>query len=140
MKRSTLLVLAFLIAGGAAFAQDADPITEATVHAREDAGSYKGTGWGSLAFGASVLLSPLLGGGGVILAANLVEPYVDIPTARLAQAQKEFTDTSDLLLYQSQYQEEMVEPMQKERSRRAWIGTGIGFGVNLLLIVALLGA
>ena len=140
MKRSILLVLALVIAGGVVFAQDADPITEATVHAREDAGSYKGPGWGSLAFGASVLLSPLIGGGGVIVAANLVEPDVDIPTARLAQAQKEFTDTSDLLLYQSQYQEEMVEPMQKQRSRRAWIGTGIGFGLNVLLIVALLGA
>ena len=140
MKRSFLLVLAILVAGGVVFAQDADPITEATVHAREDAGSYEGTGWGSLAFGASVLLSPLFGGGGVIVAANLVEPRADIPTSRLARAQEQFPEASDLFLYKSQYREEMVEPMQKQRSRRAWIGTGIGFGLNVFLIVALLGA
>ena len=140
MKRLVLFLMVIVIAGSVAVAQEADPITEATVHAREDAGSYKATGWGSLAFGASALLSPLFGGGAVIVAANLVEPDVDIPTARLAAAQNEFTDASDLLLYRSQYEEEMTEPMQKQRSRRAWIGTGIGFGVNLLLLVAIASA
>jgi hypothetical protein len=140
MKRSILLLMVIAIAAGAATAQDPDPITEATLHAREDAASYKATGWGSLAFGASVLLSPLLGGGGVIVAANLVEPDVDLPTARLAAARRTFTDGSDLLLYQAQYQEEMERPVQKKRSRRAWAGTGIGFGVNLVLLIAIFSA
>ena len=138
MKRIVLVLMVITLVAATGFARDADPITEATIHAREDAGKYKATGWGSLAFGASVLLSPLFGGGGVIVAANLAEPNVDIPTARMAQAQDMFADASDLLLYQSQYQEEMVDPIQKQRSRRAWLGTGIGFGLNLLLISMLL--
>jgi hypothetical protein len=95
-------------------------------------------GWGSLVFGASLLLSPLLGGGGVILAANTIEPSVDVPPARLAETQKEFTDTSDLLPYRAQYQETMIKPIRSDRSRRAWIGTGIGFALNLWIIYALL--
>ena len=59
------------------------------------------------------------------------------PPARLAEAQKEFTDTSDLLLYKAQYQETMIKPIRSDRSRRAWIGTGIGFAVNLLIIPAI---
>ena len=37
-------------------------------------------------------------------------------------------------------QESMAGPIQKARSKRAWVGTGIGFGVNLLLIMAVLSA
>lgn len=57
-----------------------------------------------------------------------------------AAAQDEFSEANELLLYQAQYQETMRSPIQRDRSRRAWIGTGIGFGVNLIIIIAVLGA
>jgi len=82
MKRTVLILMAITVLSATAVAQDADPITEATIHAREDGGKYKATCWGSLAFGPSVLLSPLFGGSRLIVATNLAEPNADIPTVR----------------------------------------------------------
>lgn len=150
MRNVVILCVVLVVAGGGAFATtgdapspaaaEADPIMDAMQHAQQDGRSYQASGWGALAFGASILFSPLFGGGGVILAANLVEPRVDVPPARMATAHQEYGRGTDLHLYQSQYQQSMADPIQRDRSRRAWIGTGIGFGVNLALWMLLLAA
>ena len=140
MKRLVTIAIFTALAAAAVAADGPDPIADAMAHARIDSVGYTATGWGALAFGASALISPLLGGGAVIIAANVIEPDVDIPAARLAEAQDAYESGNDILLYQSQYQESMAGPIQEARSRRAWIGTGIGFGVNLLLIMAILGS
>ena len=140
MKRLCVTLAILSLAVSAVSAQEADPIAEARADALMDARSYRATGWGAMAFGATVLVGPLLGGGGVIVAAYVMEPVVDIPIARVASARETFADSSDVYLYQQQYQESMEEPMQKDRSRRAWIGTGIGFGVNLAVFTLLVAA
>lgn len=139
MKRVLVVLTILTIAAASVAAADApDPIADAMAHARVDASRHTATGWGAMAFGASVILGPLLGGGAVIIAANVVEPSVELPTMRLAEAQKAYPDNSQMLLYQAQYQESMVQPIQKDRSRRAWIGTGLGFGLNLVLVSLIL--
>lgn len=127
------LVLLLTLGLAAAFG---DPIADAMTDAELDAQDYRAKGWGALAFGASTLVSPLLGGGSVILAANLMEPDIDVPPRRLAAAQEEYGNDNDLLLYRAQYQDSMATPIQADRSRRAWIGTGIGFGVRLVVVAA----
>lgn len=138
MKRFFLVIAVVVIACGSAFGQSSDPIASAMEHASEDGDAYRATGWGAMAFGASVLLSPLLGGGGVIIVANVAKPDVDLPSARLSSARDSFGSGEDVMLYRSQYEESMEDPIQRNRSRRAWIGTGIGFGVNLVLVSILL--
>ena len=140
MKRFVMVVVVVALAGVALSAQESDPIADARAHAMIDSAEYRATGWGAMAFGASVLLSPLLGGGGVILAANMVTPNVPLPPSRMAEAQRAYESPSDLMLYRSQYAESMTRPIQRARSRRAWIGTGIGVGVNIVLISMLLAA
>ena len=138
MKKAVVLLLSLTLVAGFAAAQSANPIVRATEHAQLDGELYKVTGWVAMAFLASAALGPLLGGGAVIIAANLIEPKVEVPAIRMAEAQKDFEETSDILLYQAQYKESMVKPVRKARSRRAWIGTGIGFGVRLILITAII--
>ena len=148
MRKTVLIVVVLAVAGGVVFATtgetpagavtEPDPIMDAIHHAQQDGRSYQASGWGALAFGASIVFSPLFGGGGVILAANLIEPRVDVPPARMATAHREYGRGTDLHLYQQQYQETMAEPIKRDRSRRAWIGTGIGFGVNVALWTLLL--
>ena len=147
MKHLALVGIALVLLGGTAAAQEsssgdrqADPISMATTDAMTDAAGYRARGWGAMAFVASALLSPLLGGGGVILAANMADPAVQVPPMRLAAAQSEFDEANELLLYQAQYQETLREPIRRDRSRRAWIGTGIGFGINLIIVFAVLAA
>lgn len=124
-----------LISASASAIEAPDPIADATTAARIDSVGYKATGWGALAFGASVVLSPLLGGGAVIVAAKVVEPNVAVPPARLAEVQGTYDSATDVMLYQGQYQETMAAPIQKARSKQAWIGTGIGVGFNLLVLM-----
>lgn len=138
MKRFILIVGVLVAAAGMVSAESVDPISSATAHAAEDAEDYTATGWGAMAFGASVLLSPLLGGGGVIVAANVAEPNVDLPSGRLSFAQESFESGQDVMLYRSQYEESMEDPIKRSRSRRAWFGTGIGLAVNVTLIAILL--
>ncbi|MCK4516611.1 MAG: hypothetical protein KAU31_15225 [Spirochaetaceae bacterium] len=140
MKRIITVAIFVALATGAVAADEPNPIADAMAHARIDSAGYEAIGWGALAFGGSALIGPLLGGGAVIIAANVIEPDVSIPAARIAEAQDSYETSSEVLLYQAQYQESMAKPIQKARSRRAWIGTGIGFGVNLLLISAILGS
>ena len=137
MKKAVVLLLSLTLVAGFAAAQSANPIiVRATEHAQLDGELYKVTGWGAMAFLASALI-PLLGGGAVIIAANLIEPRVEVPAIRMAEAQEEFEETSDILLYQAQYRESMVKPIRKARSRKAWIGTGVGFGVHVILIATI---
>ena len=138
MKRVIALIVVLCLVTGVVAASQPDPIREAMLHAEIDSADYRAAGWGSLAFLASVVLSPLFGGGGVIVAANVVEPSVSVPPARLAEAQRTWDDSGDIMLYQAQYRQSMTRPIQRSRSRRAWIGTGIGFGVNVVLISMLL--
>ena len=149
MRKAVLLCMVLVAASGAfATTGDArspegtepDPIMDAMQHAQQDGRSYQASGWGALAFGASLVLSPLFGGGGVILAAHLIEPRAEVPPARMATAHREYGRGTDLVLYQAQYQESMADPIKRDRSRRAWIGTGIGFGVNVALWILLLAA
>ena len=141
MKRIILLVtIASLLSAGIVAAEEPDPIMDARAHAQMDGSRYNATGWGFLAFGASALFSPLLGGGTVIVLANVIQPDVDVPPPRLAEAQSTYDSSNELVVYQSQYQESMERPIQKDRSRRAWLGTGIGFALNLVLIYAILAA
>ena len=139
MKRLLAMVLILTFIAATASTADADPIMDARAHATIDASGYRATGWGAMAFGASVVLSPLLGGGTVIVLANVLRPDVELPTARMADAQKTYESGNDLMLYHSQYQESMERPVQKDRSRRAWIGAGIGLAVNFVIILAILG-
>ena len=138
MKKLLLVVIGIAVLGGTVLAQQPDPISDARAHATIDAAEYRATGWGAMAFGASVLLSPLFGGGGVIVAANVITPDVALPPSRLADAQRSYESSNDFMLYQAQYRETKAKPIQQARSRRAWLGTGIGFGVNVLLISLLL--
>ena len=138
MKRFVMIVVVLALTGAMLSAEQRDPIADAQAHAMIDMGEYRATGWGAMAFGASVLFSPLLGGGGVIVAANMVTPAVPLPPSRMAEALRAYDSGSDLMLYQSQYAESMARPVQRDRSRRAWIGTGIGLGVNIVLVSLLL--
>jgi hypothetical protein len=78
----------------------------------------------------------------LLLAGTLGAQETSPITAATADALADASNykASDLMLYQAQYQEAMKEPIRRDRSRRAWIGTGIGFGVNLVIVFALLGA
>ncbi len=129
MKRLFAILMLTMIATGIAVAAEPDPIADAMADAQIDLTGYKATGWGALASGASLFVSPLLGGGAVIVAANMIEPDVPIPTRRLATAQDAYETSNDLMLYQAQYQESTAGPIQKARSKRAWVGTGIATGV-----------
>lgn len=138
MKRLVIVMVAIALMSVTVSAEQPDPIADARAHAMIDAAEYRATGWGAMAFGASVLFSPLLGGGGVIVAANMITPSVPLPPSRMAAAQRSYESGSDLMLYQSQYAQSMARPIQRARSRRAWIGTGIGVGVNIVLISLLI--
>ncbi len=139
MRRIITVVILMALVAGVVAADEPNPIADAMAHARIDSAGYEATGWGALAFGASALVSPLLGGGAVIIAASLIDPDQGVPAVRIAGARDAYETSSDVL-YQAQYRESMEGPIQKGRSRRAWIGTGIGFGINLLLIMAVLSA
>ena len=69
---------------------------------------------------------------------SISRTLASISVAFGASAQNAYDSSNELLLYQSQYQESMERPIQKDRSRRAWIGTGIGFALNLVVIYAVL--
>jgi len=102
MKRQLAMVLIVAFVAGAVFAEETNPIADARADATIDGSDYNATGWGAMAFGASVLLSPLLGGGSVIVLANVIRPEAELPTARMAEAQKRYESSNDMMLYQSQ--------------------------------------
>ena len=96
-------------------------------------------GWGLGAFAASLLLSPLLGGGVTIIAAYTVSGEVNVSPIRLAAVEKEFPGNSMALqYYATQYTKKYDELKKKGQAKAAWIGTGAGFVVNLVLLSAIL--
>jgi hypothetical protein len=145
MKRLLFVILLIGMVSGATFAltadadaeaeSETDPIKAAIEHAGIDGFTYEATGWGWLAFGASSLVSPLLGGGGVIIAASMIDPNEKVPLVRRESARQEYSG-SDFLLYQEQYRDSIAEFIQSDRSRRAWIGAGISLGVSVVFWVS----
>jgi hypothetical protein len=139
MKKSIFWIIAVLVILPGIYADEVNPTTDGQLDARLDAENYKAQGWGLLAFGASALFSPLLGGGIVIGVAYLAQGGADIPPIiRIAEAEEKYDDNIDVAMYQMQYKKTYINLRNKQRARRAWIGTGIGFGVNLLIITYLL--
>ena len=142
MKRLLFVILLIGMVSGATFAltadaeaeaeaeSETDPIKAAIEHAEIDGFAYEATGWGWYAFGASLLVTPLFGGGGMILAANMIDPNEKVPIVRRESARQEYSG-SDFMLYQEQYRDSIAEFIQRDRSRRAWIGTGIALGVSV---------
>ena len=140
MKRVLMaLSLVFLVVayGAAENAGLGDAMILGRQHAEMDTSDHESTGWGWGAFGASVLLSPLFGGGGVIVAAYM-SGEERIPIHRLAWAQEEFSDNSTALYtYQNEYEDVAKEMRRDANVKSAWIGTGVGFGINLVFVIAL---
>lgn len=112
-------------------------MTAGAEHAHIDGEEYKARGWGALAYGASLAIGPLFGGGGVVLAAYAIEPDIWPPSARLTEAQNTYEEYSDVLLYRTEYQETIAGYVRRERARRAWIGTGLGVATYAVIAGAL---
>ena len=96
-------------------------------------------GWGLGAFGASLLASPLLGGGLTILAAYNTGGTVIVPLERSAELKKMYPENLDALhAYENKYLETYTALKKKGQGKAAWVGTGAGFVVNLFLVASML--
>ena len=136
MKKLFLIVLTLCTV--TAFADStADAMVSARLHASQDVKNHNTAGWGWGSFGLSLLLSPLLGGGIMIISAydSGDEP---VPAPRFAWASREFDDDSTaLLIYESEYTEMANEARKKKNVSAAWTGTLSAFAVNMIIILAI---
>jgi len=112
---------------------ETDVLQAATYDAYLDGQSYNSFGWGLASYGASVLLSPLLGGGITIICAYTVGE-AQISATRSAEINEEYPDSRSAAIYTAKYKEELTKIQHKKNGAAAWGGTGLGF-LTLLVII-----
>ena len=139
MKRLLAVVaLVFFAATYSTADATMDAAVSGRMHAEMDLSDYIDAGWGWGSFGLSLLLSPLLGGGGVIIAASL-SGAGDVPIHRLSLAQEEFSDNQTAFYtYQKEYEKEATKIRRVANLNQAWIGAGVALGINLVIVIAIL--
>ncbi len=94
-------------------------------------------GWGIGAFLASVLFSPLIGGGATIVAAYTIGGSVEAPAAKMGEVEQMYPGNyMALKAYEDQYKETYASIKKKRQAKAAWYGTGVGFALNFILIVS----
>ena len=114
-------------------------VNKAKIKAAKDAEEKSRTGWIVGSTLASLVLSPLLGGLGSVAIAYNTGGETSIPTSDMMQLQSEYGDDFNVnMIYAETYQNEYKRIIRKRNGGGAWIGTGIGFAVNMVLILAIL--
>jgi len=138
------LVVMQMILPCIAYAQDSGNVDyrKLEMNAEQDAKSdlkVSKVGWTIGALGASVLLSPLLGGGATIIAGYSMGGDVKVPTARIGEIQQQYPDNfTAVKAYEDKYIDTYKTLKKKAQGKAAWAGTGIGFAINLVLISMIL--
>ncbi|NHZ85982.1 MAG: hypothetical protein GWP19_08885 [Planctomycetia bacterium] len=92
------------------------------------------TGWGVGAFLASVVASPLLGGGiTVIMAGNVGD--VKVPASRRQVIMEKYPNSpKPFTYYEDKYVANYTQIKKKGQRSAAWKGVGAGFLLNLIII------
>lgn len=135
-KKGVLIVAALLLVSQGLFAASrADAIVDAQTDATVDGQSYSAFMNGLGAFGLSLLISPLLGGG-ISIALAYIPPQVVIPASRLAIAQDKYKDSDIVLVYKTQYEDSLSKAERDKNAAAAWTGTGLAFGLLLVIILS----
>ena len=112
---------------------------QASRDAARDAGDFKPSWWGFGAFSASILISPLIGGGIVTLVGYTVEGDVQVPAMRMVEIEERYGDDYRLLdVYEEEYEKTYGNIKKQRQGGRALLGTGIAFGVYVVLYAAIL--
>jgi hypothetical protein len=150
-----LVVIMTMVPGAALFAQKSagersdtagsespaprEVARQASRDAANDAGDFKPSWWGFGGFAASMLISPLIGGGIVTLVGYTVEGDVQVPAMRMVEVEERYGNDYRLLdVYEEEYQDTYGKIKKQRQGGRALLGTGIAFGVYVALYAALL--
>lgn len=133
-----LLAPLALSAQDATGSDEAPSVREVARQARRDAANdaddFQPSWWGTGAYAASLLLSPLLGGGVVTIIGYTAEGSVNTPAARMVQAEDEYGEDYRLLdVYEEEYEETFAEEKTRTQGNRALLGTGLAVGTYLLI-------
>ena len=113
-------------------------VNKAKIKAAKDAEEKSRAGWIVGSTLASCLL-PLLGGLCSVAIAYNTGGETSLPTSDMMQLQSEYGDDFNVnMIYTESYQNEYKRIIRKRNGGGAWIGTGIGFAVNMVLILAIL--
>jgi hypothetical protein len=135
MRTAGVVMLLVFAAVSLRALDDSQIILDAQTDAGVDGKSHSGFGWGAAAFGASVLLSPLLGGGAVIIMAYTTG-HGELPTSRVVAIQSKYNgDANAILLYKTQYEESLTKIERRKNGGAAWAGAGIGLAVLVIVAV-----
>jgi hypothetical protein len=112
---------------------------QASRDAARDAGDYTPSWWGFGGFAASMLISPLIGGGIVTLVGYTVEGDVQVPAMRMVEVEERYGDDYRLLdVYEEEYEDTYGKIKKQRQGGRALLGTGIAFGLYVALYAAIL--
>jgi len=130
MKKFVGLFLIFMLLFGPAVNLASADYYEGKLDGEEKAErEHSGRGYFWAGTGFSFLFSPLIGGGGTIIAAYLSSPDPDISELRADDYPGDY-----IRGYRSGYE----DVAQSNNVRNAWIGTGVGLATNLLLLTILM--
>jgi len=92
-------------------------------------------GWGVGAFLASIVASPLLGGGLTVIMAGNVSG-VTVPASRRQVIMEKYPNSPDPFnYYKDKYITNYTQLKKKGQRSAAWKGVGAGFIVNLILVM-----
>ncbi len=106
--------------------------------AANDAKDFRPTWWGTGAFAASLVLSPLIGGGAVTVIGYTVEGQVEVPAVRMIEVEELYGDDYRLLdVYEEEYEDAYGDIKTRKQGGRALLGTGLVVGLYLALYAAL---
>ena len=136
---TVLLLAPFALSAQDAACDNGEPsVREVARQARRDAANdaddFQPSWWGTGAYAASVLLSPLLGGGIVTIVGYTAEGSVRTPAARMVQAEDEYGEDYRLLdVYEEEYEETYADAKTRKQGNRALLGTGLAVGTYLAI-------
>ncbi len=103
-----------------------------------DAKDFTPSWWGTGAFAASLVLSPLIGGGAVTVIGYTAKGQVEVPAVRMIEAEERYGDYRLLDVYEEEYEDAYGDIKTRKQGGRALLGTGLAFGFYVALYTALL--
>ena len=112
---------------------------KAKSYAQSDAKKKSTGAWVGGSTLASLLASPLLGGGLTIIMAYNTGGDVNVPAAYTMDVKNKYGENYDALrIFSDYYEREYKSLVRKKQGGSAWMGTGIGFVINLAILSAIL--